>query len=267
MQVITDSGAFVVPFSGIKFKKKNFEIRMGENRFSSKGLSLKIQTDNCCVYGKLYFGRLQKINYDIMGPFRYFPFMQCKHHIVSMKHFVTGRVHINGTQYRFKNGVGYIEGDRGCSFPKEYIWTQCHFQNGSLMLSVADIPLLGLHFKGIIGIVLIDGREYRIATYLGAKVLSLGNDNVLVKQGEYMFYARLLQPCQHKLNAPVRGKMARMIRESVSCKAFYQFTCGDKKLLEFTSNNASFEFEMGSSKRNEGADAQAAGFTHVSGGA
>lgn len=31
---------------------------------------------------------------------------------------------------------------------------------GSLMLSVADIPLAGLHFTGIIGIVLWKGREW-----------------------------------------------------------------------------------------------------------
>lgn len=38
------------------------------------------------------------------------------------------------------------------------------------MLSVADIPLLGFHFNGIIGIVLLNGKEYRIAAYLGAHV-------------------------------------------------------------------------------------------------
>ena len=30
--------------------------------------------------------------------------------------------------------------------------------------------MAGFHFQGIIGIVLLDGREYRLANYLGAKV-------------------------------------------------------------------------------------------------
>lgn len=39
------------------------------------------------------------------------------------------------------------------------------------MLSVADIPVMGLRFTGIIGVVLWRGKEYRLATYLGAKVV------------------------------------------------------------------------------------------------
>lgn len=54
----------------------------------------------------------------------------------------------------FQNGWGYWEGDQGRSFPKEYAWTQCRLPNGSLMLSMADIPIAGVHFTGIIGNIL-----------------------------------------------------------------------------------------------------------------
>ena len=50
------------------------------------------------------------------------------------------------------------------------------------MLSVADIPFLGFHFTGIIGVVLIDGKEYRIVTYLGAKIKQVDKNTVTVKQ-------------------------------------------------------------------------------------
>lgn len=51
------------------------------------------------------------------------------------------------------------------------------------MLSVADIPIAGIRFTGIIGVVLWQGKEYRIATYLGARVVKIENKMVRVKQG------------------------------------------------------------------------------------
>lgn len=74
---------------------------------------------------------------------------------------------INGKKYVFENAYGYWEGDCGRSFPKKYAWTHSFLEGkdgaieGSLMLSVAEIPLAGLCFTGIIGIVLWKGKEYR----------------------------------------------------------------------------------------------------------
>lgn len=76
-----------------------------------------------------------------------FHLMQCRHSVFSMGHRVDGQLTINGQVYHFQNDMGYIEGDCGSSFPERYIWTQCSFPNGSLMLSVADIPLYGLHLS------------------------------------------------------------------------------------------------------------------------
>ncbi len=243
LQIITREGAYVIPYKNIWFGD-NCEIKLGKNRFSEKGILLNACSNECRAYGKLYFGEFHKIASDIMGPFQYLPFMQCRHSVLSMCHLVRGKVHINGRVYSFKNGVGYVEGDRGRSFPKEYIWTQCHFQNGSLMLAVADIPLLGLHFKGIIGVILIDGKEYRIGTYLGARLVWMKDNSMLVKQGKFVFYAKLIQPQHQKLNAPESGKMERIIHESVSCKAYYKFMYENKLLLELVSDEASFEYEM-----------------------
>ena len=50
----------------------------------------------------------------------------------AMKHQVNGQITVNGQIYKFQNGIGYIEGDRGYSFPERYIWTQCCFNDGSL---------------------------------------------------------------------------------------------------------------------------------------
>lgn len=243
LQVITDDAAFNIPFRSLQFQENPFAVKIGENVFSEKGIRLNIKYDKLLANGTLHFHGLSPIQYDIMGPFKFVPFMQCRHSVYSMRHRIDGQLTVNGRQYVFRNGIGYIEGDCGSSFPAQYIWTQCHFNNCSLMLSVADIPLFGFHFTGIIGVVLRNGKEHRIATYFGAKVKHIGKYSVTVKQGDYQLTAKLLQKNSQPLSAPKHGLMNRTIHESSSCKAYYQFLYKDKVLFEFNSDRASFEFE------------------------
>ncbi|MCI7804395.1 MAG: tocopherol cyclase family protein [Oscillospiraceae bacterium] len=242
-QMITDDTAFNIPFQSLQYQENPLVVKIGENVFSENGIRLHIKNNKLSANGVLRFSGLSPIQYDIMGPFKFVPFMQCRHSVYSMRHRIDGQLTVNGQQYVFNNGTGYIEGDCGSSFPKEYIWTQCHFNNGSLMLSVADIPLFEFHFTGIIGVVLINGKEHRIATYLGAKVKHIGKYSVTVKQGDYQLTAKLLKKNSQPLSAPNHGLMNRTIHESASCKACYQFLYKDKVLFEFNSDRASFEFE------------------------
>ncbi len=243
LQVITDDAAYNIPFKKLEYTEKPLTVKIGNCVFSEKGIILNYQSDRYKLGGVLSFGALSPIAYDIMGPFFLVPFMQCRHGVCSMSHRIDGKITLNGRKFNFRDGVGYIECDRGYSFPKRYIWTQCCFENGSLMLSVADIPMLGFHFTGIIGVVMFDCREYRIATYLGASIKRLGENAVTVKQGGYEFTAELLQKNSHPLFAPTNGQMKRTIHESASCKAHYRFSHKNDVLCDFISEKASFEFE------------------------
>ena len=243
LQIITDDTAFNIPFQSLQYRENPLAIKIGENIFSKEGIRLQIKNNDLSANGALCFDGLTPIQYDIMGPFKFVPLMQCRHSVYSMRHRINGQITVNGQQYVFQNGIGYIEGDYGSSFPKEYIWTQCHFNNGSLMLSVADIPFLGFHFTGIIGVVLLNGKEYRIATYLGAKVKLIGKNTVTVKQGDYQLTAKLIQKNSQPLAAPSHGLMNRTIHESASCKAYYRFSYKEKVLFEFVGDRASFEYE------------------------
>ncbi|MDE6031263.1 MAG: tocopherol cyclase family protein [Oscillospiraceae bacterium] len=243
LQIITDDNAFCLPFPKLKYREKPLFVKIGNGVFSEKGIKLDIKTDELTAQGTLRFGELSPIRYDIMGPFKFVPFMQCRHSVYSMSHRVVGRITINGKRYVFHNGAGYIEGDCGTSFPKRYVWTQCNFFNGSLMLSAADIPMLGFGFTGIIGVVMLNGKEHRIATYLGAKLKHVGNNTITVSQGAYELTAKLIVKNSHPLSAPVNGEMSRTIHESASCMAYYRFLYKGAILCEFTSDRASFEFE------------------------
>lgn len=244
LQVITEDTAFNLPYDTLSYQENPLLIKLGDCIFSEKGIKLNHHSDTCTLQGTLHFHHISPIRYSIMGPFRFVPFMQCRHSVYSMKHQIDGRLLCNGQQFIFQNGAGYLEGDCGHSFPKQYLWTQCCFPNGSLMLSVADIPMLGFHFTGIIGVLLLNGKEYRIATYLGAKVKRLGTDTIIVRQGAYELTATLLEKKAQPLFAPNKGKMSRTIHESASCKAYYRFAYKENVLCEFTSDKASFEFEF-----------------------
>ncbi len=244
VQVITDSGAwtFDFPYEEYREYKKGFGVSVGGNVFDADGLNLRLKNSACTVEGGVRFGPLTPIRYDIMGPFKAVPFMECRHSVVSMRHSVAGEINVNGEIFRFDDGTGYIEGDRGRSFPREYIWTQCHFNGGSLMLSVAHIPMLGLGFTGIIGVIMWRGREYRLATYLGARAAKIADGEVTVRQGDKRFTARLVEKKSHPLNAPVDGKMSRTIHESAACVARYRFEIAGETLFDLTTGRASFEY-------------------------
>ncbi len=243
LQIITDNKSYCIQFPDLKYRNKPLYIQIGNCIFSEKGIKLDIKTNQLVMQGILKFSEIFPIKYDIMGPFKFVPYMQCRHSVYSMKHQVDGKIAVNGQILSFPNGIGYIEGDCGTSFPKRYIWTQCHFHNNSLMLSVADIPMFGFHFTGIIGVVILNGKEYRIATYLGAKVNYISENTVTIQQGDFDLTAKLMKKNAHPLSAPENGQMCRTIHESVSCRAYYRFSYKDQILCEFICDRASFEFE------------------------
>lgn len=243
VQVITEEKSWNVelPFSYFSMGENGVDI--GLNHFGRESVLLDLDTPQLRVKGELFFGPFAPLGYDIMGPFRYVPFMECRHRVFSMGHQVDGCLAINGQAYPFDNGICYVEGDRGRSFPKSYLWTQCCFPEGSIMLSLAEIPFCGMHFTGIICAILLKGREIRLATYLGARVVHLAAGEVTVRQGNKSLTVKLLEKKAHPLAAPVGGAMKRTIHESAACRVSYRYREQGKTVLEFTSFQASFEYE------------------------
>lgn len=244
LQIIGESGVVGAVFPGDAFRlyRDRFGVDLLGSRFDESGIRLGLRTDRISAEGEIRFGRFTPIKYDIMGPFRFLPLMECRHSVISMRHRVDGELIVNGDSYQFSNAVGYIEGDRGRSFPRKYIWTQCCFEDGSLMLSAAEIPIGRFRFIGVIGIVWLHGREYRLASYLGARA-EISDGCLGVRQGGYLLCARLIDRNPQPLSAPASGEMTRTIHESAACRAEYQFYTDRRELISFVSERASFESE------------------------
>ena len=171
VQVVTDELAYNIPYSLDEYSIDNDILRVGGNIFSKSGVTLDIQHPELTLNGEIKYSNLTPIRGDIMGPFRFFP-MECRHGVVSMNHSLYGAAMLNDETYDFTDGRGYIESDSGRSFPSGYTWVQCNdFENCSIIVAVARIPFYGLKFWGCICVVYLNGREYRLATYNGVKIV------------------------------------------------------------------------------------------------
>jgi len=246
--VVTDEASYNIPYplSAYSKCKKCGTVQIGHSTFSNAGAKLRIKRQELTLIGDLKYGRLTPINGDIMGPFRFFP-MECRHGVISMRHRVSGKVALNGKTLDFDNGVGYIESDSGVSFPRKYTWVHCNnfdknIQNASIMAAVAHIPFFGFSFWGVICVVHIDGREYRLATYKGVKIIRCQHNLIELAQGKYRLLIETRQKKAHNLAAPKDGVMSRIIKESPSCSARFTFTEDGRVIFDGTSKYASYEY-------------------------
>ncbi|MBN2861293.1 MAG: hypothetical protein JXK93_13590 [Sphaerochaetaceae bacterium] len=204
-----------------------FSITIGSNRFSLDGIVLAIDHEDLHLHGKVTHRAVHPFPVSllvpgIMGWYRYVPFMECFHGVVSTQHGLEGEVNLNGKSIDVSRGTGYIEKDWGTSFPSAWVWMQSNsFPDSSVscMLSVARIPFLFRTFTGFLGFVEVDGRLIRFATYTGARIQKFScTDNectVSINTGrEFIEFSASLGSASH-LKAPRQGSMDRIITESV----------------------------------------------------
>ena len=142
-----------------------------------------------------------------------------------MNHSLNGEITIDGEHIDFNHGKGYIEKDWGRSFPEKYIWIQSnHFDkdNISFCCSIATVPLIGRTIQGFFCNVIVDGQEYRFATYNNAKVkvVKCNKDQfyILMKRNTLTLKIKGTLTPGEELVAPNNGRMSYTIREALTGK-------------------------------------------------
>ena len=246
------------PLEQFRYSRKAYYAEIGRNRFSRDFMELDIDRDDAVFKGRIDFEG--QVGYSatlrrpgIMGWYRYMPFMQCYHGVVSMNHKLSGRLQADGQPIDFTNGKGYIEKDWGSAMPKNWIWMQCnHFEreNVSFMLSMADVPWIGKSFPGFLGFLLLDGKTYHFATYTGARISKLQKEknevslSILAKGFQLNIHGRKdgVSASKGALKAPVEEGMARIIHENINARLHLTLTDRRGELLfEGTGLNAGLE--------------------------
>lgn len=207
-------------------------------QIDTKGIRLDLPQ----IKGAVRYGPYTPLKGDIMGPFQYLP-MQCRHEVVSMGHTLEGGFLVDGRMLDLSGGRGYIEGDRGRSFPNAYLWLHCNdfSQPLSIMASVADIPFVGFHFMGCICAIHYKGREIRLATYRGVHIHHAGRDGLTLAQGRYRLRVDIGAHAALPLKAPRKGQMVDTIHESNCASARFRLWESGALLFDLASCNTSFE--------------------------
>lgn len=222
---------FAFPIEEFAFSRKEFAVRIGRNYFSAERLFLDLHTDSASISGEIRMTEpvtlpsRKFLNSGIMGWYRFVPFMQCYHGVVSISHQLSGVIVKDGLKHDFGNGKGYIEKDWGSSMPSAWIWMQSNnfvSHDASFMLSVANIPWLGRSFTGFLGFCYFNGTIHRFATYTRA-TLEIGQQSedtlkILIRDRKLVYEISAVRSQAGLLKAPVKGSMDRRIPESIDAR-------------------------------------------------
>lgn len=257
IQIITKENSYFLSYSfqDFSFSNSPFFIKIANNFFSLDEINIDINDSfhMLNIEGNIHFSNRTSISSNlftpnIMGPFSYFPSMECNHAVLSMKSNVYGLIHFNDNFINFDDGVAYIEKDWGTSFPKSYIWCQSNeflAFPANFMLSIAEIPLGVLNFTGIISDISFENKEYKFTTYCGAKLkkYDVNNDSISIEiqQGNKILSVSSLSENSNFLFAPSKGKMKREILESISSKIDVQIKENDKIIFSNSGFNSGLE--------------------------
>jgi len=228
------------PPSAFQASSREFAVRIEDNRFSENGMILDLAGEGQTVQGEIQFSDLHPwpVRWNspgVMGPYRFAPFMQTYHGVLSLDHTLEGKLNINREAVSFSGGRGYIEKDWGQTFPRAYVWTQSnHFKEEgiSLTASAATIPWLGSWFRGFLVGFWHSGRLYRFTTYLGSKIdcLTVSDRRVLwevtgnwrsFSEGGYPAYRLTLEISRGEgglLSSPELEGMTPRILESLTAE-------------------------------------------------
>lgn len=216
--------------SAFTAERNRFEVRIGSSVFTQNSMHLDIDDQGVRIRSDLEFTGIHPwpvtlFSPGAMGWYRFVPFMECYHGVLSFDHRISGSVQIDGEILDMSGGRGYMEKDWGASMPSSWIWLQTnHFprQGVSLFASIARIPWLGGSFTGFLIGLLYNGTVYRFATWTGACITVLEVTDrtirIVCQDKRYRLDITTCRATGVQLPAPSSGSMTRLIGESGSAQ-------------------------------------------------
>jgi hypothetical protein len=241
------------PAEDFRYAADRFEIRVAGNRFSDRGLELDLEGEPGTVTGSVEFDDwrpwpVRALAPGIMGWYRFVPFMETYHGVLSLDHGLSGSLDIDGERLDVSGGRGYVEKDWGRSFPSAWLWAQTnHFEEPgiSLTLSVARIPWMGSSFVGYIAGLLRDGTLHPFTTYGRATLDSFR----LAEDGATLHFSRDREELSvtlegarpGRLRSPVLGEMEGEVRETLEGIALVELRRSGRTVFAGTATPTAME--------------------------
>ncbi len=241
------SGYLRFDLSEVNFSTEKLDLMLGEHQLSDTQIRIKKNQEmpfglDLDISDPLYYP-VRLTHPGIMGPFRFFPAMECYHGVRIVHGRVRGTITMEDRVLTLEDGEIYLEKDWGRSFPREWIWIQASaFESQDhpelpvhLLLSVANIPWMKRSFNGHLGYLWLGDERIPFGTYCGSKVhLSTEEGDMhqstdvnqpltlVVNKGDYhiVVIAKPVKPVP--LIAPSAGKMIRHMLEDLEAEIFIE---------------------------------------------
>jgi tocopherol cyclase len=229
---------------------KTFDLQLGENSFSSKGMNLNLPgLQASLTFESQVPWPVKPLSPGIMGWYAFVPFMECYHGILSMDTDLRGQLHLQGADIDMNGGKAYLEKDWGRSFPSSWIWMQSnHFEipGISFKASVARIPWIGNAFVGFIAGLWLNGQLIRFTTYTGARLVKTevqdGRVFIVLEDSKHRLEIEAIRSDGGDLVSPIQGLMAGRVNETMSARIKLRLADRKGKLLfEGEGRNAGLE--------------------------
>ncbi|MFH1523751.1 MAG: tocopherol cyclase family protein [Chloroflexota bacterium] len=247
---------YTYPVTSFTSADNSFFLKIANSTFSLNKMRLSVGNRNEEIEAKLTFNNIvgwpvRLFSPGAMGWYRFVPFMECYHGVLSFDNSVNGYMVINGETIDMTGGRGYIEKDWGASMPETWIWMQTnHFSESNISLfgSIAKIPWLGSSFTGFIFGFYYQQSIYQFATYTGAHISYLEvtetNLRINVEDRNYRLSVEAVREKGVNLPAPKLGEMTSKVNESL--RSVIDVELHDKRSGKFifkgAGRNAGLEF-------------------------
>ena len=119
------------------------------------------------------------------------------------------------------------------------------------MISIARVPFYGTVFRGCICAILYRGKEYRLATYRGVRLLSFTPEHICLIQGNLMLELNIIPVhTGHPLRSPEQGKMSGTIRECCNARLRAKLNQDGETVFDLQSDHAVYEFVPDARRQN-----------------
>jgi hypothetical protein len=232
------------PLERFQYDRNNFEIALGNNRFSLTGIDIdldgfqvQLQIENSVRWPSTLFSP------SSMGWYTFMRFMECYHGIIALDADIHGT--INGEPH--SGGRFYLEKDWGSSFPKAWIWMQSNsFSNrASLSCSVARVPFRGKEFTGFIIGLYTGGKLHSFTTYNEARLTSIEYDDssvwIVAEREQTLLQIRARREPGVQLASHIKGEMRGRIEETLGSEISVELRQGGKQLFNDRGVHAGLE--------------------------
>ncbi|SFC72726.1 Tocopherol cyclase [Alkalibacterium subtropicum] len=248
------SGKITYPVEEFTIVSEPYSVLMPLFVLSEKGVKAHLKDEENDLLIDLNFGdflplRQSLFSPSIMGPLEYIR-VPCSHDIVSMRHEVRGTVTVNGEKITLDKGTGYMEKDRGSTFPDRYIWAQSNSfiedEESALSLAVADIDFNVFDLTGAIAVFHDGIKEHRFASYQGTLCKVTMDENlegytVYLKDYSKSLKVKVSLQHSHELIAPMSEGMDYPIKETMKAEIRVTFQEKNKQPVYLTSKNGAAE--------------------------